>query len=136
MISQVLVPENEIHITFARSGGAGGQNVNKVSSKVAVHWRVGASRVFTDEEKMRIRAKLANRLNYADEIVISADEERSQPQNRALAIQRLRALVASAIRVPKLRRPTRPTKSSKIKKLESKKKHSILKKRRRVIWDW
>lgn len=136
MISQVLVPENEIYITFARSGGAGGQNVNKVSSKVAVHWRVGASRVFTDEEKMRIRAKLANRLNYADEIVISADEERSQPQNRALAIQRLRALVASAIRVPKLRRPTRPTKSSKIKKLESKKKHSILKKRRRGIWDW
>lgn len=135
-MSTKIVPENEIHITFARSGGAGGQNVNKVSSKAIVHWRVGASRIFTDEEKMRIRIKLANRLNYADEIVIAAEEERSQPQNRALAIQRLRTLVASAIRVPKLRRPTRPTKSSKIKKLESKKKHSILKKRRRGIWDW
>jgi len=110
--------------------------VNKVSSKAIVHWRVGASRIFTDEEKTRIRTKLSTRLNYADEIVITAEEERSQSQNRALAIQRLNTLVANAIRVPKLRRPTRPTKSSKIKKLESKKKHSILKKRRRGIWDW
>ncbi len=127
------IPENEFIITFARSSGAGGQNVNKTSTKVIIHWPVGKSQVLTDEEKFRIREKLANRINNEDELVIMSEEERSQPQNRALAVARLQTLVAQALRVPKKRRPTRPTKASKFRRLEIKKRRSQVKERRRRL---
>ena len=127
------IPESEIKMTFARSSGAGGQNVNKTSTKVILHWKVGDSVVFDDREKERIRVKLGNRLNDKDEIVIMAEEERSQLQNRAQAITRLQTLVAEALIIPKRRKPTRPTYSSKLKRLETKKQHSIKKAGRRVV---
>lgn len=127
------IPENEFIITFARSGGKGGQNVNKTSTKVIIHWPIGKSAVLSDEEKERIRAKLKNRINNEDELVIMSEEERSQPQNRELAIARLQTLVAQALRVPKKRRPTRPTRASKIKRLESKKIRSQIKVARRTV---
>lgn len=127
------IPENELQFTFARSSGAGGQNVNKTSTKVIIHWSVGKSSIFTEEEKQRIRNKLANRLNTEDEIVVMSEEERSQPQNRELAIERLQLLVSKALYVPKKRKPTRPTYSSKLKKVESKKIRSAVKKIRRGL---
>ena len=126
------IPVNEIRISFARSGGAGGQNVNKTSTKVIIHWSVGRSQVLNWEEKNRVRIKLANRLNNNDELVVMSDEERSQPQNRALAVARLQMLVAKALHVPKHRRPTRPTKASKLRRRESKKIRSRVKAGRRT----
>ena len=126
------IPVNEIRISFARSGGAGGQNVNKTSTKVIIHWSVGRSQVLNWEEKNRVRIKLANRLNNNDELVVMSDEERSQPQNRALAVARLQMLVAKALHVPKHRRPTRPTKASKLRRIESKKIRSRVKAGRRT----
>lgn len=126
------IPDNEIQISFARSSGAGGQNVNKTSTKVILHWSVGRSRVLNWEEKQRVRIKLANRINSIDELVVNSEEERSQLQNRFKATARLRALVTQALRVPKKRRATKPTKASKLRRLESKTRHSNLKNKRRT----
>lgn len=125
------ISNSELKLTFSCSSGAGGQNVNKTFTKVFVHWNVGKSRVFSEEEKFRIRMKLKNRLNNYDEVVVDSEEERSQTQNRDLAVSRLQSLVVEALKVPKKRRATRPTKSSKLKRLESKKKRGEVKKLRR-----
>ncbi len=127
------IPENEFIITFARSSGAGGQNVNKTSTKVIIHWPVGKSLVLTDEEKGRVREKLANRINNEDELVVMSEEERSQPQNREIAIARLQELVTQALRVPKKRYPTRPTKGSKLRRIEGKKQRSQVKAKRKDL---
>ena len=124
------IPNHEIRATFARSSGAGGQNVNKTSTKVILHWPIGRTRVFNWEEQQRIRSKLSNRINSDDELVVSSEEERSQPQNRARATARLRSLVMQALRVPKKRRATKPTKASRQRRLDEKKQHSKIKKNR------
>lgn len=127
------IPESEMRITFARSSGAGGQNVNKVSSKVFVHWSIIDSNIFSDEEKNRIRIKLVNRINSDDEIVISAEDERSQLQNRENAIVRLHELVADAVYVPKKRKPSKPSRASVKKNVEKQKKRKDVKKLRKKI---
>ncbi len=114
------IPAREIKVSFAKSSGAGGQNVNKTATKVVARWSIDGSSM-TMEEKMRVRAKLANRINNNNEVVISSQAERSQMQNRALVILRLQTLVDKALNVPKKRRPTRPSKASKLRRLESKK---------------
>jgi len=80
----MLIPSSEFTIEFARSGGPGGQNVNKVSSKAQLRWNVGMSLVLNDEQKDRVREVLKNRLTNEDEILVVAEDERSQPQNRDL----------------------------------------------------
>ncbi len=127
------IPESEFTITFARSSGAGGQNVNKTSTKVIIHWPVGKSVVLSDEEKARVREKLVNKINNEDELVITSEEERSQPQNREIAIARLKELVTQALQIPKKRHPTRPTKGSKLRRIEGKKQRSQTKSARRHI---
>ncbi len=127
------IPESELTITFARSSGAGGQNVNKTSTKVIIHWSVGKSVVLSEEEKNRVREKLANRINNEDQLVVVSEEERSQLQNRELAVAKLQELVNGALYVPKVRRATKPTKSSKIKRLESKKIRSQIKTARKSL---
>lgn len=129
----IQIPENELQISFARSSGAGGQNVNKTSTKVIVHWSVGDSRILTDEEKMRVRTKLANRINNNDELVVMSEDERSQLQNRLLAVFRLQNLISKALYVQKKRRLTKPTQASKLKRVESKRLRSRLKMGRRII---
>lgn len=129
------IPESELRIETARSGGPGGQNVNKVASKVQLRWCVGASAVLNEEEKDRVRTELSNRLNAQDEIMIDVDEERSQAQNRDIAIARLHALVRDALKPKKVRRATKPTRASKEKRLEEKRRVSERKKIRRMKID-
>lgn len=114
------VPESELRLDFARSSGPGGQKVNKVSSKVRLRWRVGGSRAFTDEQNAAIRAAAGHRLNAQDEIVLAAEAERSQLQNREEVIRRLQELVAIALTPRKKRRPTKVSRSQKRRRLDDK----------------
>jgi len=131
--AEINIPETEITIDFVRSSGPGGQNVNKVSSKAQLRWNVGASAVFSAEQKELIRQNLRGRLNKRDEIVISSDEERSQLQNKEKALALFYELIKRSLEVPKKRIPTRPSRGSKEKRLESKTQRSQLKKERKKL---
>lgn len=127
------VPSNELKIDFARSSGPGGQKVNKTSSKVQLRWNILFSRVLTPEQKWRLQNNLRTRITQEGEILISAEDERSQFANRTKAIKRLNEIINKALIIPKKRRPTKPTRTSKLKRLESKKRRSTIKKSRRDI---
>lgn len=125
------IPRNELDVRVSRSSGAGGQHVNKTSSRVEIFWNVLASRALSDEQRARLREKLASRLTTEGSIRVVASDMRSQSRNRDLAEERLADLVRRALIVPRKRRATKPTRAAKEARLESKKRHSTKKRDRR-----
>ncbi|RDY59740.1 alternative ribosome rescue aminoacyl-tRNA hydrolase ArfB [Flagellimonas nanhaiensis] len=114
----------ELQFKAVRSGGAGGQHVNKVSTKVELSFAILSSEGLSDAEKERIQLKLKSRLNNEGVLVLKCDEARSQHKNKALVVKRFFEILKKAIEVPKKRRPTKPTKSSVEKRLKTKKRDS------------
>jgi ribosome-associated protein len=122
--ASVSIPRSELDVRVSRSSGAGGQHVNKTSSRVEIFWNIPSSRAISDEERSRLLHKLASKLTTEGSIRVVASDMRSQSRNRELAEERLAELVRRALVIPKKRRPTRPTKASKEARLEEKKRRS------------
>jgi len=110
--------------SFSRSGGPGGQNVNKVNTKVTLRLSLAELLGLSEAEQERVKTVLANRLTKEGEIVITSEEERSQRTNLERAYFRMEALISTAARLPKVRRVTKPSKAAKEKRLLAKRRQS------------
>ncbi len=114
----------EVVFSTSRSGGAGGQHVNKVESKVSLYWNLLASPSVTSHQRARLASKLANRLNKEGVLQLDASDTRSQVKNKELVIQRFLALVENALKVDKKRIATKIPKSKVLDRLDRKKKNA------------
>ena len=125
------IPRDELEFRATRAGGPGGQNVNKVASRIELLWDFAVSPSLDDVLKHRIATKLARRLDADGRLRIVASEERSQLRNREAAEERLIEILRTALAVRKRRKPTRPTAASKERRLEQKRQRSDIKRQRR-----
>lgn len=123
----------EVTFQTSRSSGPGGQNVNKVESRVELRFTIATSQLLTAAQKERLLDKLGHRLTAEGELLITAQEDRSQLRNKDIALRKLHELLLKSLHQDKLRKPTRPSKSAVRKRLETKKKDSEKKASRRRI---
>ncbi|WP_426490051.1 alternative ribosome rescue aminoacyl-tRNA hydrolase ArfB [Hymenobacter sp. 102] len=113
----------ELQFQTSRSSGPGGQNVNKVESRVELRFRLFESQLLTEEQKQTLQQKLASKLTSEGELLVVAQEDRSQLRNKETALRKFHELLRQALHKPKARRATKPSKGAVRQRLESKKKH-------------
>jgi ribosome-associated protein len=128
---KIAIPDDELTWTFARSGGPGGQNVNKVASKAVLRWAMAASPSVPPEVKDRLRAAHPSYVTAAGEFLVSSEKSRDQGRNREDCLAKLAAMVRRAAAPPRPRKATRPTKASKRRRLAEKRHRSERKAQRR-----
>jgi ribosome-associated protein len=132
--NKIIIPDSELEISAIRSQGAGGQNVNKVATAIHLRFDIEASSLpaFYKQQLLKLNDR---RITQDGVVVIKAQEHRSQEQNREEALQRLKQLILSAVVLPEIRKPTKPTRNSQKKRLDSKTKRGQIKSTRRQIID-
>ena len=128
---RLTIPAGELEISFARSGGPGGQNVNKVSSKVDLRWNPGTSAALGEDDRAWLLQKLRSRLTTDGTLIVTSTATRDQITNRADAMSKLALIVAAALDRPKPRKPTRPSKGAKRRRLADKRHQAEKKTNRR-----
>lgn len=129
----ITIPEHELEITASRSGGAGGQHVNKTDTKIMVRWNVKTTNALNEEQKERVLQKLLNRLTSDGDIIIHNSTTRSQQQNKKLALEQLAHEIRNALYIPKKRIATGVSKAKKEARKRAKKFRSKIKKLRSTI---
>ncbi len=133
--SHVQIPLAEFEITFARSGGPGGQNVNKVNSKAVLRWGVRGSPSLPEAVRQRFLQRYAARLTGDGELLVTSQRYRDAPRNLSDCLDKLRAMLLAVATPPKRRRATRPTRGSVERRLQAKRRKSSAKQHRRVPRD-
>lgn len=128
---RIRIPDEEFHWTFVRAGGPGGQNVNKVASKAVLRWDLAGSPSVPEDVKARLRTQQRRRVNAAGEFLLSSQRYRDQGHNVKDCRDKLRELLLQAAAAPRPRTPTRPTRSSRRARLETKRHRSAVKANRR-----
>lgn len=132
---RLAIPRAELGVRATRASGAGGQHVNKTSTRVEITWNVASSASLGDSDRARIRTRLGSRLSDEGELRVVASDTRSQLQNRELAESRLADMVRRALVIPKARKKTRPSRAAKEARLSDKRRISEKKRVRRSSTD-
>jgi ribosome-associated protein len=133
--SRIQIPYEEFEFSYARSSGPGGQNVNKVNSKAILRWGVIASPCLPADVRARLLAKIGTQVTNDGDLIITSDRYRDQPRNREDCLEKLQAMIKAVAVAPKKRRPTKPGRAAKERRLKSKQTHSEKKERRRFRGD-
>jgi len=129
----ISIPLEELSFQYVRSGGPGGQNVNKVATKAVLRWQVTTSPSLPEPVRARFLERHANRVNADGELVLSSDRYRSQARNAADCLDRLRELVAEVVDAPAERKPTKPSRRAKRRRLDEKRRQGDKKSLRKSV---
>lgn len=127
---RLVIPEDELEVSYARSGGPGGQNVNKVETKVLLSFSIAESRAFGERRRELLMERLSSRLTKDGRLLMTSSATRERARNEEDVRQRMAEVLAEALRTPKARKKTKPTKGSKRRRLEQKKRRGETKRLR------
>jgi ribosome-associated protein len=129
------IPDGELQWSFVRSGGPGGQNVNKVASKAVLRWNLAASPSLPEDVKARLRTKQQNRITTDGDLIVTSQRYRDQERNKEDCLEKLRHMILEALVAPKQRKRSKPSRASRERRLQTKRHRSNIKKSRRPAMD-
>jgi ribosome-associated protein len=132
---RLSIPDRELHWTFVRSSGPGGQNVNKVASKAVLRWNLAANQTLSEDLKARLRIQQRNRITGDGDLVIASQRYRDQERNKEDAFEKLRNMILQASVIPRARRVSRPTRAARERRLETKRRRGEVKRARRPAFE-